>query len=209
MRRRLILTLLLLTVSVGTARTVAASPDCSKWVAEYRQKLENDQRVRRAMVAQRRARAYAKRKVAGYVKPKPRVVTASDHPRPRRPHLTPAEMMKRFKIVCGDLPNDETATALPPEPPPAYALARPFTPGVENPVPVDTPPPTITGLIPPVTPETPLVPSTPSIPTGPGIPPIGPPVIPPAPPAVPEPNTLLMVASGVAGLARMAYRKRK
>lgn|SRR6187402_1881225 len=207
MRRRLILTLLLLTVSVGTARTVAASPDCSKWVAEYRQKLENDQRVRRAVVAQRRARAYAKRKVAGYIKPKPRVITASTHPRPRRPHLTPAEMMKRFKIVCGDLPDDETATALPPQLPPAFALARPFTPGVENNVPVDTPPPTITGLVPPVTP--PVSPIVPSIPTGPGIPPIGPPVIPPTPPAVPEPNTLLMVASGVAGLARMAYRKRR
>jgi len=205
MRRRLILTLLLLTVSVGTARTVAASPDCSKWVAEYRQKLENDQRVRRAVVAQRRARAYARRKVAGYVKPKPRVVTAS-HPRPRRPHLTPAEMMKRFNIVCGDLPNDETATALPPQLPPTFALARPFTPGVENTIPVDTPPPTIAPPVSPVTPETPLAPS---FPTGPGIPPIGPPVIPPTPPAVPEPNTLLMVASGVAGLARMVYRKRR
>jgi hypothetical protein len=207
MRRRLVLTLLLLTVSVGTARTVAASPDCSKWVAEYRQKLENDQRVRRAMATQRRARAYMKRKVAGYVKPKPRVINVADHPRPRRPRLTPADLMKRFKIVCGDLPDDETATVLPPDPPPAFALARPFIPGVENNVPIDTPPPTVTGLVP----TTPQSPPIPSIPTGPGIPPIEPPppVNPPIPPAVPEPNTLLMVASGVAGLARMAYRKRK
>ena len=101
--RKLLLVLLVLTI-VASASKGLASTDCEKWLAEYKKELAHKQSVQRALGARNRARAYARGKVghliAPAVAPAPHPVRSVTH----RPHLTPAQMLKRFDLMCGDLP---------------------------------------------------------------------------------------------------------
>ena len=101
--RRTLFCLLALTL-LASASTGLASTDCEKWLAEYKKELLHKASVQRALNARERARTYAKKKVAHLIAPgnlpAPRPVRASS----TRPHLTPAQMLKRFDLLCGDLP---------------------------------------------------------------------------------------------------------
>ena len=91
---------LLVAASVGGAKTLAAaSPDCARWIKEYQQGL-----ARRAVLGKKHVVKAAHHLVV----PRPhlqRVSAPSGRVRP--PKLSPAEMLKRFKVLCGeDLPDE-------------------------------------------------------------------------------------------------------
>jgi len=203
MRRTILALLIFTTITCGMVKTVSASPDCSKWIADYRQKLEADRQVQRLIRAKRRMHAYLKTKVHKEQKPKPVLVRTVARPRPRRPHLTPEEALRRFKIECGDLPTETSdGPLLPYDPTPAFTLARNFSPVVSADTPLASPP--LSPQI-PSGPNTPILPINPSPPGPPLMPPPGPPVTPP----VPEPSSIVLVTSGLAGVAAIVRRRRE
>ncbi|WP_348266670.1 PEP-CTERM sorting domain-containing protein [Edaphobacter paludis] len=55
--------------------------------------------------AKLRAQRYARMKLAGYVRPKP--VTRPHHHYPNRPRMTRAEALRRYNLACGVLPERE------------------------------------------------------------------------------------------------------
>jgi hypothetical protein len=100
MRRLIYLLLLVLFVS-ASATGVNASTDCERWFVAYRSELAHSRSVQRIAAAKRRAKLYARRKLAGYVpRPKPKLVLAS-HPR-----MTRKETLHHFNLACGILPED-------------------------------------------------------------------------------------------------------
>jgi hypothetical protein len=100
MRRLIYLLLLVLFVS-ASATGVNASTDCERWFVGYRSELAHSRSVQRIAAAKRRARLYARRKLAGYVpRSKPKLVLAS-HPR-----MTRKETLHHFNLACGILPED-------------------------------------------------------------------------------------------------------
>jgi hypothetical protein len=110
MRRVLFaLVILLVCASAATGIRVQASTDCERWIAEYRKALAHSPVVKRANVARRRLRHYVHRKIAALTKPKatskPRVLPA----RFRHPKMTREEMLHRFDLACGELPEDTLA----------------------------------------------------------------------------------------------------
>ena len=101
--RRLIY-LLLLALFVGASATgVNASTDCERWFVAYRHELAHSRQVQRIAAAKRRARLYARRKLAGYVKPAPRPHPAIAH----GPRMTPRQTLRHFDLACGVLPEEE------------------------------------------------------------------------------------------------------
>jgi hypothetical protein len=97
--RRLVY-LLILVLAVGASATgVSASTDCERWFAAYRSELAHSQSLQRLAAAKRRARRYAQRKLAGYVKPKPAVTV------PHGPRMTPRESLHKVELACGVLPE--------------------------------------------------------------------------------------------------------
>ncbi len=90
---------LLIAVSAGGVRTLAASPDCARWIRDYQQGL-----AKRAALAKKHVVHAAK----GLHVPRPRMVNASAPVHRLRPaKLSPQEMLKRFRVLCGDdLPNE-------------------------------------------------------------------------------------------------------
>lgn len=91
---------LLVAASVGGAKTLAAaSPDCARWIKEYQQGL-----ARRAVLGKKHVVKAAHKLIV----PRPHLQHASTTPaRVRPPKLSPAEMLKRFKVLCGeDLPDE-------------------------------------------------------------------------------------------------------
>lgn len=103
--RRLLLSLLILTVVATSAIGVNASTDCERWIASYKQSMAQQSAAKRLKAAKQRLRRFAKRKIAAYAKPKatsrPKLVRASS----KRPRLTPRQMLDRFNVLCGDLPE--------------------------------------------------------------------------------------------------------
>src|ERR1700712_2002307 len=150
---------LLVAATVGGARTLAAaSPDCARWIKEYQQGLS-----RRAVLGKKHLVKAAHHLVV----PKPHLQHVSTAPtRVRPPKLSPAEMLKRFKVLCGeDLPDEVLPVAFVPT-----GLEDTLIPGADSPGDNDTtaglpgngaPPPF--GALPPDTgqPTTPAVPITP------------------------------------------------
>ena len=103
--RRILFLLLALTI-IASASKGLASTDCEKWLAEYKKELAQKTSVQQALNARERARRYAKRQVGHLISP-----AAAPKPHPlrvstTRPHLTPAQMLKRFDLLCGELPID-------------------------------------------------------------------------------------------------------
>jgi len=223
--RRVVFALVLLLVSASAATGVHASTDCERWLKEYKEALAHSPTVQRAKVASHRLHHYVHRKLAAYHRPKP---APRPHALPVRHHhrpMTKEEMLRRFELACGDLPEDLPVTAtLPPTPPPVFAPEKSLDLGVEDLAGND---------------GTPLLPmqSTPSYggsqssyPGGPGgfgLPPgfpgggYVPPKLPdtgtsnpPPPPPIqtaptPEPGSVVLVLTGISGgVAEMVRRRR-
>jgi hypothetical protein len=97
--RRLVY-LLILVLAVGASATgVSASTDCERWFAAYRSQLAHSQSLQRLAAAKRRAKRYAQRKLAGYVKPKPTVHV------PRGPRMNHHDALRKIELACGVLPE--------------------------------------------------------------------------------------------------------
>ena len=195
---------LLVAASVGGAKTLAAaSPDCARWIKEYQQGL-----ARRAVLGKKHVVKAAHHLIV----PRPHLERASlPAGRVRPPKLSPAEMLKRFKVLCGedlpdevlpavflptgledallpenDLPDNDTLAGLT-----GNGAPSPFTPDAPpNPATPPVPPPATTGT----TPNTPIIPGSPT------------PVL-PAP--VPEPGTLVLLLTGLGTLPAVIRLRRR
>jgi hypothetical protein len=209
MRKRLLLIALMLSIiTLVGFKSVAASTECDRWLQQYKEQLANYTPVK-----------HVRRRIHRFLHPRPRVVSTSiPVPHLVRPKLSPAEMLRRFHILCGDLPPEEIPfkPALlvgPPFPPPFTELTSSEVPPniLVPPVAAVTPVETASNSPGPgTTPTSPITP--PFVPTGPGIggvaaPPTGPgqstPVIPP----VPEPASLVLLLTGFAAILCVNSRK--
>lgn len=218
MRRVLQIALVVIFVS-ASATSVRASTDCERWFIAYKQQLAHAKSVQRVEAARRRAKIYAKRKLANYVKPanpKPHV--------PRRRPMSREETLRHFNLACGVLPEESgdhplVSEEVPPEFAPrlmdflptdpveegteiANYVAPPYVPPGFGPPQEGGPPiyyPPFGGTGGSITPGNPGNPGTP----GPPEPPPGP------PPDVPEPGSFVLVLTGLAAAAGTAKRKFK
>ena len=202
---------LLVAASVGGAKTLAAaSPDCARWIKEYQQGL-----TRRAVLGKKHVVKAAHRLIV----PRPHLQNASMPTNRVRPaKLSPSEMLKRFKVLCGeDLPDEvlpaafvptglEDAVIPPSDTPTDYdTLAglppggAPFVPGTDTP-PGATPPatPPVGGTPPGGGPVTPIIPIAPATP-----------VTPVTPSPVPEPDTLILLLTGIGTIPVVLRMRRK
>jgi hypothetical protein len=167
---------------------------------EYRQQLAESRPVR-----------HIRHRIRHLLHPKPRVVrVAASYHHLVRTRLSPGEMLRRFHILCGDLPPDEVPLS------PALLVAPPPLPPFTEltfaeipPSPAPSPTPAITPVDnssgPPL--MAPIVPSggSPFLPpgTGPGtVSPVAP-VVPP----VPEPSSFVLLLTGFAGI--LTYNSRR
>lgn len=226
MRTRIVtfsgLFLLLGAVSIQTVS--AASTDCDRWLREYKQALADSQPVKTLVAAKKRARSVVPNKTP--------VVASSPVHHIRTPKLSPQEMLRRFHILCGDLPPDNEVGLVPQTPlqmlvprsldvpvtdlmaPPVVA-APPTTGGTPTQIGLVATPPL--GVVPPVI-SVPATPSQPGSPSGPTAPPSGdlpptspitpvPPDTPVTPAPVPEPSSLVLLLTGFAGLATLGFKR--
>lgn len=216
--RRIMLLLLAVTL-IASASKGLASTDCEKWLAEYKQELVHKAGVQRALDARQRARRYAKRKVAHLIAPagipKPHPVRVSS----TRPHLTPTQMLKRFDLLCGDLPVEATNQVLDGRMAPEEFISEASMGG---PVDSEVLPPNDTLIatedVGPYVPTEsspnggaspqPFWPVYGPVPTSGGgfVAPVTP-VIPPVS-SVPEPSSILLMLTGAAGAAGSVLRRR-
>ncbi|MDE3106281.1 MAG: hypothetical protein KGK08_14015, partial [Acidobacteriota bacterium] len=108
MRRRSIMLLLFALLIASSATGVSASTDCQRWITAYRAQLAQNRAIKRMQLAHARVKHYAKHKLAGYVAKKP-------HPaQPKvirvhsvRPRYTRRQILDRFNLLCGDLPETQ------------------------------------------------------------------------------------------------------
>ncbi len=215
--RRILLVFTALII-IASASKGLASTDCEKWLAEYKQELAHKASVQRALAAKQRARNYAKRKVghliASTAAPKPHPMRVSS----TRPHLTPAQMLKRFDVLCGDLPVEPTNQVLDARMSPDEFISEMSMGG-----PVDTESLPLgdsllaTEDMPPYTPATvstgdqgaqPIWPVYGPVPTGGGLVTSTVVTMPPVS-AVPEPSSLIFLLTGAAGAAGSMMRRRR
>ncbi len=106
--RRLLLCLVLFFVAASAATGVHASTDCERWFIAYKNSLANAKAVKKLQAAKHRMRSYIHQKLATAQKPKP-----ANQPKLVRTHMRPkmsrAEMLRRFNLACGDLPETSAA----------------------------------------------------------------------------------------------------
>ena len=225
--RRLLLLLAVFLVVASAATGVHASTDCERWFIAYKNSLAQTNAARHLIAAKHKARRYVHRKLAAFHKPKPankpRVLAA----RFQRPKMTPEEALRRFNLACGDIPEDmATPEMVQEEEPKPDFLAHPLY--------VDMPvegAPVSGGLVaanvlPPGGgsdggyPFAPWIGGGfggggtapggpgPKIPGGPGTTGNPPPVDGPPPvPAVPEPGSIVLMLTGIAGAAGVVRRR--
>lgn len=215
--RSLFIIPLALALSGAGVQAVSASTDCDKWLREYKQLLADSQPVRKVLAVKHKRHL---------VRPKPPVVRSySPVHHIRTPKLTPQEMLRRFHILCGELPPDNEM-ALVPEAPLGMIVPRsiefpanvttPFTAPLPPPVERSSAPPPVAftppiGFVPPggFVPSIPRTPLVPSIPVGPPggeeLPPTSPitPVVPP----VPEPSSIVLLLTGFGGVFALARKR--
>jgi hypothetical protein len=231
MRRRLLLSLVVLLFAASAAKGVHASTDCERWFIAYKSSLAQTKAAKQLRIAKHRVRGYVHRKLATYRKPKPtgkpRVLAAHA----RRPKMSREEMLRHFNLACGEFPDNLPAQVLQAEKvAPDFLSGRPLLSDVaQEDVPNE-------GLLPPSSPGNsgwsnpfnggvppflgggggggggnpggsgPGGPGNPGGPGSPGNPPGGdnpPPVIPP----VPEPSSVVLLLTGIAGAAGIVRRR--
>lgn len=104
--RRVVFALVIFLVCASAGVRVHAATDCERWIAEYRDALAHSNAVKRANAVRHRLHRYVHRKIAALTKPKttpkPRVLPV----RHRRPPMSREEMLRKFELACGDLPED-------------------------------------------------------------------------------------------------------
>ena len=165
------------------APVLYASTDCSRWLAEYKQGIMQRK-------AAKRLRAAKFRLTAMVHKPAP------VHVLPTRHRMSPLESLRRFQIDCGDLdvppPTPLNAAVVPPFPPlpvePRFSLVS-----FGDTVPA-LPPPGDALVAESTVPPLINVPTTPILDL-------------PAPTLTPEPDTFLLVLTGVGAFVYAARRK--
>jgi hypothetical protein len=126
MRRVVIaLVVVLVCASAATGVRVHASTECERWVTEYRNALAHSPTVKRAKAASHRIHHYIHRKIAALTKPKPAPKPHTMPVRHRAPKMTREEMLRKFELACGDLPEDSPAEGnLPQDPMPTFVADR-------------------------------------------------------------------------------------
>lgn len=226
--RRVALYLVLFLVTISAATGVHASTECEKWLTEYKNSLAHSPTAHRVASAHRRLHHYLHRKLALVKKPaaKPHLLPA----RHTRPRMTREELLRRLQLACGDLPLDIPADGkLTPDPLPNFLAEM---------SPDDTPVELASGpgagfletYAPPTYPGT-YSSGSPSYPGFPAAPPFGgggsgggktPPNSPPGgggdqpppgggdtpPTPVPEPESIVLLLTGLSGLAEVVRRRR-
>jgi hypothetical protein len=222
MRKRLLLFSLIFSVLIVVGlKTVSASTDCDRWLQQYKEQLANAAPVKHA---QRRIRHLLHR-----TQPRPQLIHVSSpiHHYVVKPKLSPRDMLRRFHVLCGDLPPDGNAftpaqlVAPPFSAPPAILLTANEAPPVAfgppnaaltpaetaSTTPVESPgvPVTPFPIVPvspsgsPVLPRSPGVPGSPSSPGSPGTTAI---------PPVPEPSSIVLLLTGVVAMLGLGARQR-
>jgi hypothetical protein len=105
MRRKLQIIFLLLLVAGTTESGMRASTDCERWLAAYKAELAQTKAVKRLQAANARMKRLAHRKIAVYVKKSkpaaPKVIRVHSV----RPRYTRQQMLDRFNLICGELPG--------------------------------------------------------------------------------------------------------
>lgn len=218
--RKPLLLLLAVVLAGFSAEAVSASPDCQRWLADYKTALAQKTAAQHLLAARNRARQAARRKLAQLTLPS-RPVHPPTRASSTRPHLSPLQMLKHFDLLCGDLPVEnqvlddrmspeelisEVALGGPLDVPaivddgtliaenilPSFPLTALPTSGVNPAPPVFGP--VLGGGFAPAAPGSPSGPVRPGTP---GAPPVVTPVAPISP--VPEPGSVVLVLTGVAG----------
>ena len=227
MRKRIPLFITFLAISsVAGLKSVAASPDCDKWLKQYQDELANAAPVKKVV--------HHVRHLVHRTQPKKPVLAHYIPPvhKPVVPKLTPAEMLKRFHVLC-DTPEDEVELqpamtdgflpVLVVAPPPTEIATGIVPPLPGMPVMTSQPVPPVTPILPPPpvgAPGLPIIPITPNVPITPGQPGGPTPIVPiqpgqpitpgtPATPPVPEPSSLVLMLTGAAGIGTRLFRRKK
>ena len=220
--RRYLLSLVVFLVVASAATGVHASTDCQRWFVEYKNSLAQSNAAKHLIAAKHRAHRYVHRKLAALHKPKPankpRVLPA----RFPRPKMTREEALRRFNLACGDMPEDMPMAQMVHEedPKPDFLASSQHDMPLEKP---DGGGIVAKNVIPPFPPgggwQYPpnfggggTAPGGPGTPTGGATPPDAPPVTPVTPVTppvspVPEPGSIVLMLTGVAGAAGMARRR--
>jgi hypothetical protein len=219
MLRKLQLLLVLVLVAATTETGVRASTDCERWIASSKAELAHTKALKRLAAAKAWVKRLAQHKLATYVK-KP------THPTPMRTHFvrpkyTRQQMLDRFNVLCGDLPGmkkpTESEKLLDGEMTPIEFASEmtPFVP-VELGGPGSGDGLVATNEVPPYSPPGTEVPSGGSPFGGGGGPPfLGGPVgktppgtpVPPVVGEAPEPGSIVLMLTGIAGAAGMVRRR--